>query len=90
MFARQAAIAIENALLLRRSRQLAVAQERERFAMDLHDGRVAENAIGANIQAMGFDSARLRDRVSYEANERNLVSEYLASPTISVPDLHGI
>jgi len=38
MFASQAAIAIENAQLYRKTRQLAILKERERFGMDLHDG----------------------------------------------------
>jgi len=38
MFATQAAIAIENAQLYRKTQQLAILQERERFGMDLHDG----------------------------------------------------
>ncbi len=48
LFAQQAAIAIENALLHRRSRQLAVAQERERFAMDLHDG-IIQSIYGVGL-----------------------------------------
>ncbi len=48
LFARQAAIAIENALLHRQSRQLAVAQERERFAMDLHDG-IIQSIYGVGL-----------------------------------------
>ena len=38
MFATQAAIAIKNAQLYRKSQQLTILQERERFGMDLHDG----------------------------------------------------
>ena len=38
MFATQAAIAIKNAQLYRKSQQLTLLQERERFGMDLHDG----------------------------------------------------
>jgi signal transduction histidine kinase len=38
MFATQAAIAIENARLYRQNERLAVLQERDRFARDLHDG----------------------------------------------------
>ena len=54
LFARQAAIAIENALLHRQSQQLAVAHERERFAMDLHDGIIqAIYGIG-----LGLDESR--------------------------------
>lgn len=37
-FATQAAIAIENAQLYRKTQELAVVQERERFGMALHDG----------------------------------------------------
>lgn len=37
-FATQAAIAIENAQLYRKTQELAVLQERERFGMALHDG----------------------------------------------------
>ena len=38
MFATQAAIAIKNAQLYRKSQQLTILQERDRFGMDLHDG----------------------------------------------------
>jgi signal transduction histidine kinase len=48
MFAGQAAVAIENALLSRRSRQLAILQERERFGMDLHDG-IIQSVYGAGL-----------------------------------------
>jgi signal transduction histidine kinase len=37
-FATQAAIAIENAQLYRKTQELAILQERERFGMALHDG----------------------------------------------------
>lgn len=54
LFAMEAAIAIENARLHRHSEQLAIAQERERFSMDLHDG------IIQSIYAVGLtlDDAR--------------------------------
>lgn len=50
-FATQAAIAIENAQLLRRSQELAVIHERERFGMALHDGIMQSvYAIGLSLQ----------------------------------------
>ncbi len=51
MFATQAAIAIENAQLYRKTQQLAVLEERERFGMDLHDGIIQSiYAIGLMLE----------------------------------------
>jgi signal transduction histidine kinase len=51
MFATQAAIAIENAQLYRKTQQLAILQERQRFGMDLHDGIIqAIYAIGLSLE----------------------------------------
>ena len=51
MFATQAAIAIENAQLYRKTQQLAVLQERQRFGMDLHDGIIQSiYAIGLGLE----------------------------------------
>ena len=50
-FATQAAIAIENAQLYRKTQELAVLQERERFSMDLHDGIMQSvYATGLSLQ----------------------------------------
>ncbi len=52
MFATQAAIAIENAHLYRKTQQLAILQERERFGMDLHDGVIQSiYAVGLQLEA---------------------------------------
>jgi signal transduction histidine kinase len=48
MFATQAAIAIENAQLYRKTQQLAILQERERFGMDLHDG-IIQSVYGIGL-----------------------------------------
>ena len=58
MFATQAAVAIKNAQLYRKSQQLSIFQERERFGMDLHDG------IIQSIYAIGLmlDDAQHRIR----------------------------
>ncbi len=59
LFARQAAIAIENALLHRQRRQLAIAQERERFAMDLHDGIIQSiYAVGLTLDESRYQLER--------------------------------
>ena len=51
MFATQAAIAIENAQLYRKTQQLAILQERQRFGMDLHDGIIQSiYAIGLMLE----------------------------------------
>ncbi|MCB0044325.1 MAG: GAF domain-containing sensor histidine kinase [Caldilineaceae bacterium] len=59
LFARQAAIAIENALLHRQSHQLVIAQERERFAMDLHDGIIQSvYAVGLTLEEARYQLDR--------------------------------
>jgi signal transduction histidine kinase len=78
MFARQAAIAIENALLLRGSRQLAIAHERERFAMDLHDGIIQSiYAIGLALdsgrQHLVDDPVMARDQIDHAIRGLNEV-----------------
>ena len=51
MFAVQAAIAIDNAELYRRTQQLRVLEERERFGRDLHDGIIQSiYAIGLMLE----------------------------------------
>ncbi len=50
--------------------------------MDLQDGEVSHNLIGANIQTAGFDVNRLADRVAFHDNERNLDMTELPVPGI--------
>jgi hypothetical protein len=47
---------------------------------DLHEGEVAGNPIGANVQTPGFDLARLQDRVLFVDNEINLDAAGLPVP----------
>jgi hypothetical protein len=49
-------------------------------AIDLHDGLVTRNTIGANVQTPGFDIGRLQDGVSYFDNEVALDSSVLPVP----------
>jgi len=48
--------------------------------IDLHQGVVAENPVGANVQTEGFDVSRLQDAVVYRDNGRNLDSAMLFVP----------
>jgi len=48
--------------------------------MDLHDGEVSFNAIGANVQVQGYDLDRLQDNVVYKDNGRNLDGAILPLP----------
>ncbi len=55
-FATQAAIAIENAQLLRKTQEITVMQERERFGMALHDGIMQSvYAAGLSLQEAKYE-----------------------------------
>lgn len=55
MLAAQAAIAVENANLYQRVQRLAVLEERERIAMDLHDGIIQSiYAVGLMLEYAGL------------------------------------
>jgi hypothetical protein len=54
-----------------------VAQDGE---VDLRDGLVEDNPIGANVQVPGFDVSRLQERVLYRENGVNLDTEALPVP----------
>jgi signal transduction histidine kinase len=76
LFAMQAAIAIENALLHRQSEALAIAKERERIAMDLHDGIIQSiYAVGLTLDDGRFyldqDPARTRGRIDQAIDDLN-------------------
>jgi len=49
-------------------------------AMDLHDGEVSAQPIGANVQVDGYDAGRLSDRVRYVDNGTNLDTMSLPVP----------
>jgi signal transduction histidine kinase len=67
MLAANAAIAIENASLYQQVQRLAVLEERERIAMDLHDGIIQSiYAVGLTLEYVGL----LLDEEPGEARER--------------------
>ncbi len=55
--------------------------------LDLSNGEVSYNPIGANVQVPGFDINRISDHVVYDHNQSNLDSETLPvpAPTVSLP-----
>jgi hypothetical protein len=59
---------------------LAGIQLARRGTIDLHQGVVSDNPIGANVQTEAFDVARLQDDVIYRDNGRNLDSTVLFVP----------
>ncbi len=78
MLAAQAAIAIENANLYKQVQRLAVLEERERIAMDLHDGIIQSiYAVGLMLEYSGliFDEqpAEARKRLQDSINGLNEV-----------------
>jgi len=48
--------------------------------MDLADGLIAENPVGANVQVSGYDHARLSTRVVYRDNDVDLDATALPVP----------
>jgi signal transduction histidine kinase len=65
LLAAQAAIAIENANLYQQVQRLAVLEERERIAMDLHDGIIQSiYAVGLTLEYVGllFDEQPVASR----------------------------
>ena len=78
MLAAQAAIAIENANLYKQVQRLAVLEERERIAMDLHDGIIQSiYAVGLMLEYAGlmFDErpAEARTRLQESISALNEV-----------------
>jgi len=69
-FARHAGLAIHNARMHEELRQLAVLQERERIAQDLHDGSIqslyaVSLALEDTEELMALDSAQATDRIDH-------------------------
>lgn len=53
--------------------------------MDLHNGVIDDNPIGANVQTEDFDWDRLLDNVTFSDNERDFDSVFLPVPDPSLP-----
>jgi len=79
-------VAIEADVVLTRFRVSAVARAGVHVGggtMDLHEGEIVNNPIGAAVQVPGFDVTRLQDRVLYRGNARNLEATALSLPAPS-------
>ncbi len=55
--------------------------------IDLAEGLVTGNVIGANLQTPGFDAARVTTGVIYRDNVRNLDAAELPVPALGIDDL---
>jgi hypothetical protein len=49
--------------------------------MDLHQGEISDNPIGAAVAEEGYDFSRLSDQVAYRNNGVNLDARSLPLPT---------
>lgn len=52
---------------------------------DLHDGTIAESAVGACVGVPGYDLGRLDDGVTYESNASRVQTDALPVPDPAVP-----
>jgi len=76
MFATQAAIAIENAILYEKVQSLAVMEERDRIGKELHDGIIQSiYAIGLGLEdtahQLGDVSPEVKDRLNHSLEDLN-------------------
>jgi len=62
-------------------RPLCGVQLASEGTIDLHDGVVSGNQVGANVQTAGFDVSRLGDNVVFRDNVTSLDSADLPLPT---------
>jgi PAS domain S-box-containing protein len=83
----QVAVAMENAQLYKRAENLAVAEERQRIAREIHD-TLAQGFTGINIQLEAVESALELGQVELAlerlCNARDLANESLAEARRSV------
>jgi hypothetical protein len=63
-----------------RDNALAGVQIARNGGMDLSQGEIRNNPVGANVQVPGYEFTRLSDRVSYRENGINLDAEELPVP----------
>jgi len=54
-------------------------------AMDLFEGEIVDNPVGANVQTPGFDFSRLTTGVEFRDNERNVDTTELPVPVATDP-----
>lgn len=72
LYARHAAVAVENARLYERARQMAVLEERNRLARDLHDS-VTQKLFSMSLIAQSLAAAWHRDAAEGERRTERLV-----------------
>jgi signal transduction histidine kinase len=90
LFARQAAVAIENSRLYRQVQALAVLEERERISRDLHD-RVIQSLyalglrLGNVVQTANTSPAQMTEQISYSVEK---LDEVIRDLRVNILGLH--
>ncbi|HAY84390.1 MAG TPA: hypothetical protein DCY42_05545 [Chloroflexi bacterium] len=91
LFADQAAIAIENARLHKQSEQLAVLEERQRLARELHDS-VTQSLYSASLYVTAAQRALQKEKIDVAAdnlqNLRNMTHEAMLDMRLLIFELH--
>jgi len=91
LFADQAAIAIENARLHKQAEQLAVVEERQRLARELHDS-VTQSLYSASLYVNAAQRALASEKIDVAAenlqNLRNMTHEAMLDMRLLIFELH--
>lgn len=91
IFADQAAIAIENARLHKQAEQLAVVEERQRLARDLHDS-VTQSLYSASLYVNAAQRALSNEKIDMVTenlqNLRNMTHEAMLDMRLLIFELH--
>jgi len=91
LFADQAAIAIENARLHKQAEQLAVVEERQRLARELHDS-VTQSLYSASLYVNAAQRALVNEKMDVAAenlhNLRNMTHEAMLDMRLLIFELH--
>jgi len=84
LLATHSGVAIDNARLYESLQRLTLLEERQRIAMDLHDGAIQ------SLYALGLHLELLRDRASGDPNGHINVNGAVAQIGVAISDINGV